>query len=370
MTNQMHTDFNYIYRDNTQFFPVIHDGGVGSVGSDASNAVVIKLSAKISDDLLWEEQRLQALEIIKNDKLILWELDFGFSDKTLETTHSAEFYSYGIALEEFSQNIWPEFKDKSLGVILYRGDCQFIERFHWTEDHRTYFFETIHEESLHASLQKKIESSDLSWHEALCSDVHFHFYAATMFAQYLQRLASYLPDDTLVFSLFDVSGASSTARLALLLSKERFGHILLGLKNAKVALGHLNWEDGLCLGGWIGRGSAYFSTMSEVRIGICLPEEHMFTEQVEGMLNNIFDELIVRQIPCRVIPEAMLTEAWDGIDYILVISSAVSYQGKRRLQGFCAAGGTVVLTGFSLDLACEMAYADFRKELASQEALI
>jgi hypothetical protein len=318
---------------------------------------------------MWK-QREEAEEAVKNNKLILWELDFGLSDIRLETTQSSQFYNFGIAIEEFVDHIWKQFKDQTLGLILFRGDAQFKERFAWNEDHRCHFFETIHDSDLQQSLQSIIDSSTLPWHEALVDQVSFQFFAATMFAEYVQRLASYLPDEILVFSLFDVSTLSSPAHIAQLFSKDRFGHVLLALKMAPMAIGHLNWQEGACLGGWIGIGAAYFSTISEVKIGVCLPKDDHFTQEIEHTLNTVFLDLSLRQIPCRVIPEAQLTEAWDGIDYILAVSSSVSYQGKRRLQGFCAAGGYVVPLGESMGLAHEMSYSDFRGELASHEALI
>ena len=41
------------------------------------------------------------------------------------------------------------------------------------------------------------------------------------------------------------------------------------------------------------------------------------------------------------IPEALLTMEWEGLDEIYTLPDALSSEGARRLQGFIAAGGAV-----------------------------
>lgn len=370
MTLHMHADFNYIYKDGRQFFPLIQEGASGSIEHNANSAIVIELQAHPDDDLLWINANEQALEAIRNHKLILWDLDLGLHSQVLETESSMQFFNFGIAIQEFVEKVWNNFKEHTLGVILYRGNADFTQRFAFTEDMLAHFLETIHDDATLSRIQKIIDTSHHEWVRSLDSEPLFHFYVAGMFAQYMQRLSSYLPEELLVFALIDLTEIQSTCFAAYLLSKERFGHILLGLKHARAAMGHLNWQEGACLGGWIGRGSAYFSTISEVKIAICLSDDVHFSIQLESAMNFLFDELAISHIPCRTIPESQLTEAWDGIDYIVVPPFPVSYQLKRRLQGFCAAGGTVVFMGESIGLASEIAFSEFRQRLSSQEALI
>ena len=145
---------------------------------------------------------------------------------------------------------------------------------------------------------------------------------------------------------------------------------MLGLKKSPLPAGHLNWDEGSCLGGWIGRSSPYFSTVSEVSLAVCLPSEEFFSQKTTESLTRLFKELKDLQVPYRIIPESLLTEGWNGIDNIIVISASVSLQGKRRLQGCCAAGGKVVCIGERLDLANSIVYEEFGMELSTQEVLI
>jgi hypothetical protein len=368
--NEVTSDFNYLYRNGQKFIPVIQEQTLDMKVFDAANTVLIKLSASKDDELIWEKERQDAQTVVDEGKLILWELDFGFDREKIDSNDSAFFYSLGIALDEFVQHFWSEYKEYSLGVILYRGDVDFVEKFVWNETQKEYFLEKLREEDQRKECVTLFDQSDASWCDVVKDRDSFKYFAADVFAEYFLRLVSYLPDSIVPFVLFDVSEQHNLAFLSQLLSKERFQHILLGIKKSPISLGHLNWEEGACLGGWIGHDSPYFSTLSEVSLGICLPSEDSFTSLIEKDLNAVFLELSERQIPFRLIPESLLTEAWDGIDHIIILSRSVTLQGKRRLQGFCAAGGKVVSIGDLLGLADEVTYDSFRQELSSQEALI
>lgn len=46
--------------------------------------------------------------------------------------------------------------------------------------------------------------------------------------------------------------------------------------------------------------------------------------------------------PFRIIPEALLTQEWEGVEQLIVNEEWLSSQGRRKIQGFIAAGGSVV----------------------------
>jgi hypothetical protein len=365
---EVSADYNYLYRNGQKFFPVIQESPFEWQTVDVANTVLIRLPAKSDDELIWEKERSYTEKAISDGKMILWELDFGLSSQKIDVLDSSLFYSFGIAVDEFVNTLWREHKDSTLGVVLYRGDINFANKFLWNEEHREYFIEKVS-----ASEKKEFFTSlatQENWVELLKEEKTFTLFAADIFAQYFQRLVSYLPDTAMAFALFDASEATSASFVAQLFSKERFQHILLGLKKSPIPAGHLNWEEGACFGGWIGINPPYFSTVSEVSLGICLPSEEVFSDEVSEELNELFEECSRFQLAFRIIPESQLTEAWDGIDDIIVISSTVSYQGKRRLQGFCAAGGRVVCLGESLQLPSEISYEEYLLEVSVEEALV
>jgi hypothetical protein len=128
MINQVEirADFNYLYRNDQKFFPVIQDAYDEFHPLEAANAVIVKLPAKAHDELIWEKERALAQRAVSEGKLIMWELDFGFYDKEMDFFDSSIFYSLGIALDEFVNSLYRDLKDSSIGVILLpRGSCFF-----------------------------------------------------------------------------------------------------------------------------------------------------------------------------------------------------------------------------------------------------
>lgn len=203
---------------------------------------------------------------------ILWEFDFGLFSKQLTLTDSAAFFSYTLAIEQFVKTLYSEFKERTVGVVLYRGSADIF------------------------SLIQLEEEGDP---EVL---------GATLFADYLHRLASFLPEEVRPFCLFEAPHHFSEARFLQLTSKDRFWHIELSLEPSV-----------------------------DLPEGILLPEDSFFNEfEFERILSSVEGSY-------RVIPEARLVEMWQGLDKLFVIEKAVSPQGLRKIKGFEAAGGEVIL---------------------------
>ena len=203
----------------------------------------MKLSADFASDLDWK---------IDVQGSVLWELDFDFQFS------EAALRSYILAVEQFVE-VWKQ--HGGIGVVLYRGSLDVI---------------------------KKMGIDD---------DVE----AATLFGEFLHRVASFLPDDANPQCLFEGHHSFSVGRAVQLMSKERFQHISLG--------------------------------ESPSHEGLLLPPDELCTPDVLKTL-----ELHLQP---RVIPEKMLNEMWDGLDHLVVIEDAMTGQGLRHLKGFEAAGGAV-----------------------------
>ena len=203
----------------------------------------MKLYADLASDLDWKVD-------VKDP--VLWELDFDFQFS------EAALRSYILAVEQFVE-VWKKYS--GLGVVLYRGSLDII---------------------------KKIPADN-------------EIEAATLFGEFLHRLASFLPDDANPQCLFEGPHSFSKGRAIQLMSKERFQHISLGeISSPK---------------------------------GLLLPPDELCSQEVLKTL-----EL---NLQTRVIPEKMLNEMWDGLDHLVVVEDALTQQGLRHLQGFEAAGGTV-----------------------------
>jgi hypothetical protein len=115
---------------------------------------------------------------------------------------------------------------------------------------------------------------------------------------------------------------------------------------------HFGWELGGARRGWIGRREDALEEASP-SVGVCLPSDDKLTSEAMTLLDGLFEQLKNKKIPFRTIPEALLTEEWDGLDSLVVLQSALTVQGKRKLHGFCAAGGRVFVQGEPLGLSNE-----------------
>lgn len=279
-----------------------------------SKAKKIILPAGLSADLNWKTQEHLALQ----ESSILWYLDFSFSMMHFSPHDFLKNQSHLIAIEHFCQTIWKAFKKNTSGVILYEGGADFSKIFPkklWLE-----------------SFLKRYELKESS---SSSLDYYYELYAAKLFAEVMQRLLVFLPEECVALLLIEVK--EPLAFLAQKLSLEWFeSFILLDLK--KNQLPFLN---------------------EKARLGICLPPDSHCGQEMLAQINTVLNDLKQKQVDFRCIPEAKLNHFWNGLDAILVFSSTLSNEGKRQLLGFSAAGGRVLVEGESLCLPQEMSMLDF-----------
>jgi hypothetical protein len=209
----------------------------------------MKLPAHPKHDLDWS--------IHDDSSETLWELDFDFSI----LNDAAIFSTHVLAVETFIKRAPAASK-----VALYRGSLEIVRRLMPAEN--------------------AVE-------------------AASLFGEYLHRLASFLPERITPYCLFEDTGSFTLGEAAQLMSKERFWHLSLSLD----------------------------PDLSPR--GILLPMDEYCTPTVLEELSRVWVS--------RVIPEMRLNEMWDGLDELIVIEEAVSPQGRRMLHGFEAAGGKIIL---------------------------
>jgi hypothetical protein len=314
-------DHHGFYRNGDPFFPLIQEQTFPLM--DWSNAVLLRLPAQLNDDLDWSKEREFAAQIASSGKSIFWEMDLGLSPFQFTPENSAAFFSFSLALEEFTAKIWPEFQKQTFGVALYRGGAPSPKNFPLTS----------------------WESGFLDWSsEFKTVDLESSFYdlyCMQMLGEYLHRLISFLPETVLPFALFDVSLIRSPGKIAQLFSKNRFEHVQLALKGAKCPFAGICWGEGQNAQGILSEVQSIKESISEPSLGLYFPKDphidRLFIQQLDSLISQ-FNE---KQIPFRIISEEKLTEEWDGIDHLIVPSQAISGQGRRKLLGFIATGGNV-----------------------------
>lgn len=281
-----------------------------------SQATQIILPAGLSADLNWKEQKLIGAKLPS----ILWYLDFSFETIRFSPNDSMVLQSQIVAVEHFCQTILAVFKESTAGVILYQG----------TTDFSTIFPRELWSESFFQWLKHLTKESK--------EDILEHYYAlytTQLFAELMQRLLAFLPEDCLALLLIEAS--EPLAFLAQKFSLERFeSFILLDLEKKELPF-----------------------LQQSASLGVCLPSDLHCTQETLTQISSTLATLKERHVPFRVIPESKLHHFWNGLDAILVFSKTLSIQGKRQLLGFCATGGRVVVEGGNLCLPQEISIEDF-----------
>ncbi len=310
-----------LFLEGRPFIPLIAED---SKDSEECHAVCIKLPAFLDSDLLWDEQMHQAELLVSRGKYLVWDLQLGLESEEISFFDPVAFQSWGIALQEFSRVVWKKFRASTWGVILFRGciyeqDMPFPERV--------------------GALQ-------------LCAD-------------YLHRLASYLPDTLPIFLLWDASACTRMSEVAILLSAERFTHFQLGVRGTRLMLSACDWQTGHGRRGWIGVGSpptlAKEAEKGEVKVGIVIPGDDVISQEVMSLLDEVLKFFVDGRIGYRLVPEGLLNEQWDDLDSLILFVPAMTTLGKRKVLGFLAAGGRVITVGGTCGLGGEMSWEEWQK---------
>lgn len=271
------------------------------MGCGQKNLLIYPLSAQSFDDLKWEKEIHHAQTLIKKEQHFVWHLEFGFSSLRFDPHDTAAFFSFSLAVEEFAKTVLPLFKEQTFGVCFYRGGSDLTHLFllnHWEE--------TFEEWCRGLSLQKN------PWNYSL--------FCTKVFGEFLQRLLSFLPEEVLGCLFFDISNESSWSKIGYQFNSERFELFELFFEN-----------KGEC-----------FQKERISPLGICLPVESFVNSNFFHSLDHVMGELQKEKKSFRLIPEAKLTEEWNGLDQLIIFPTYLSAQGKRKVTGFEAAGGQVL----------------------------
>ncbi len=301
----------------------------------ACDGVTIKLDGTAQADLSWKKEREKALELVDKGCHLFWEIDLGLFDRlTLPLDHQGQFLSLTLSLEYFRDTLWNEFKDKTIGLSIYRGDLDFSSRFCW---------DVQQTDNLNKWIKQFGDIADQQQIARLfCRDAAI---------EYLSLLATRLPDALACFLMLDAQSIDNPLHEAQLLNPERYDLLNVAIKNSNLPWDSWKWQE----------NQLKKNHPSKAQVGVCFPPMEMFQVQNYAGLDKAFESLLKQKIPFRIIAENHLITGWDGLDYLIYVPAGLSPQGKRKLQGFCAAGGTCVTLGQPLGLANEISLADLLK---------
>lgn len=333
------------------------------------NAVKIALDGSLKSDLKWEKQRKMAVEYIKKGYKVFWEIQLGLFD-SLEKPLSdqSQFLSLCLSLEHFRDTFWKEFQKDSVGLCLYRGSADYRVGFHWDDEQVVNLQDWLREvfgDVVTFANETKCKASDFvevtpqSLAISIEGNKLLSLYCCDVAVEYLNLLEDRLPDALKCFILIDGTEVVDPILLAQLTAKERYSRLYLAIKCTNFSEGEIAWESPALPAGMIGCHKIITKEVRPARIGICLPPITRRRPSEWRGFGKVFTSLTESQVPFRVISEVSLTTEWDCLDYLIISSQNLSVQGRRKLNGFCAAGGVVVTIGEPIGLAQEINFADF-----------
>lgn len=314
------------YKDGHPFYPLIQSHAEPLY--TWSNSVRIPLAAALHDDLNWSEALKTAEQCAKNEKFIFWDIDFRLLH--ISTHATSTFFAHARALEELTRQIKP-LSSYTFGLCLYQGSLDLTALFPLSEWEER-FNEWINEFTQSSDSEHELRTLNNRGGES--SSHYYRLFCMENFTDYFHRLISFLPDNLLPFALFNKGTTLSKAACAQLLSKNRLGHLQTGdttLHGTQLQISGVG-----C--GYLGEKENQDFRFSLPTTGLCLPSDSFCDRKTLKLIDQWIDST---SDPFRILCEEKLTEEWEGIDR-LIIPSPLSPQGKRKLQGFQAAGGEVV----------------------------
>lgn len=260
---------------------------------------MITLPCKPSSSLDWKIN-------VPEEGQIFWRFDLGLENPSFPIDDAMHFESLKLALQKFTDELWPQFKERTTGAVLYRGSADFSAHFLWT--------------------QNQIENLEV-WKEGRESTPHLlRLFTANAFVHYFQLLVFSLPDELPVFLFLDAAIDGTIAEKHQLLSKERFEHFKVAIKDLPFTSERI----------WDGFDGIHDS--EKPPRALCFPLERVSSLNVLKRLEKRFGEI---EKPFRVISEAFLNEEWEGVDELHVLKEVLSLHGERKIKGFEATGGKV-----------------------------
>ncbi len=357
MIRQDHVEDEFVLESQPFKYPKIFEGHWQDSIPSGFDAVMIDLDGRMQADLDWKKAREQALKVVEQGYALMWNMKMGLlNDLSKSLTDQSQFLSLTLALEHFRDSLWKEFKDQTLGLTFFRGSVDFSDGFNWDESQEQNLKNWLQEikwpgkSMIHFSEWRQTEGQQLT-----------RLYCRNVAIEYFMLLASCLPDHLSVYLFLDVSAISgSIATEMQMLNPERFERFYLALRNHRLPFDAIGWETPTAHG-YSGFSFASLPSEHAASVGVCLPLVHVYQSQYYQSLEEGVLALQERSIVFKLISECHLTSQWDGLDYLLCHSASLSAQGKRKLQGFCAAGGTVISLGDPLGLHYEITLDDFLK---------
>jgi hypothetical protein len=314
---------------------------------------IIYLPAGVNASLDFEAERQTAFDAIEKGLKLEFQIDLGlFSRLKKPLSHKSQYLSLDLSLEHFKNTLWEEFQYNIDDVCLYSGHVDFSKDF---------IFDEIQESNLQGWMEERFSEVDNFVQETSISVLAFSeitpellskydlgrslisYFCRDACLEYIHILKANLPDEMPLSLHLDASGITDPLFFALLTSRELYHSFELKVTN----------------------GMQNLSNQTKPPVAICLPSSKRLLPSVISDLRKAFDLFKQQNIAYRVIPESLLITEWDLVDFLFVIPTTLDKEGKRKLQGFAAAGGTVVCLGDEIGIPGEASFQTYVNNILS-----
>jgi len=244
-------------------------------------SATVKVDATPSSTLSWEKEIDAAKKLIADGYKVSFDLDLGLH-KLLR--NQAALQTASLALDEFRKVLLEPFYEQTEAVIFGRYSAPLVDR-----------------------------------DEAM---------------DFLDLLRQDLPSELPVLLLFSVDVDPFTFSRTFAL--DRYSLFTLAFESSPLLLPALTYNQGKSLLGYIGRERAKYQRKT-CQEGLVMPR---FTTDADK-LKPLVDKLAQKEV--KIIAEDSLAVEWEGLDLLYVEKSTLQPTTLRLLDGFEAAGGTVLV---------------------------
>lgn len=303
----------HFYDGGNLFIPIIYESeNLSEDIPSGFNAVKITIDGRVKSSLDWTKEKERAKELVEKGFKIYWDINLGlFNELKYPLEHSQQFLSLELSIKHFMESIWSSFKENSLGLCLYKGSVEFAGN------------------------------------------------ASEIAMDYFNLLTREIASEVECFIQVDATDLSSSTAILHLLNRDQCAHLHVIVKNTNVETSEITWETNASPFGYIGGSVLQVADYKDVVVAVCLSTSTEAYQELDKPIQHLHSQ----GINYKIIPEQFLTSEWQGLDFLIVVSSSVSPLTKRKLLGFCAAGGSIVTIGDFLGVPQEISFQEWSKIL-------
>ena len=347
-------DSNEEMQDNlllaSQFLkPRIFSGAWNGESLSRFDAITICLDGRLESDLNWKSIRELAQKAVNAGYMIFWKLELGLFNQLLHPlSNQTQFLSLTLSLEHFRDSLWSEFKYKSIGICFYTSNADFSENFTWSKEHQENLKNWLVQ--INQSTLSKLEVDELN--QNTDGRIYLSLFCRNVVLEYLTLLGTRVPDSLPLYLCLEIHPSTSLFEQLVLLNPDAFSRFHLALRNSSLTFPVCGWQTSLPHG-YIGENSQDLPHPAAVSVGVCVCPANCYQLKIYQELAEAIGMLNEKKIPYRLISESELTAQWDGLDHLIYSPTNLTTTAKRKLQGFCAAGGEVISTGNLLGFSLE-----------------